>query len=376
MRHVVFLLLALAIGLSVVARAEETEEKSCCNNAACCKAACPASACAKQTACAKEACAANACCTNDAACAKAGGCRSKACAKADCCQANACVASGCCRAGGCAAAEKIEHLQQALAHLEAAGRKSEAQAVHKALVQELLALKVAELHRLQAEVDELRKLADGKRQVKLHLKLMEVPLSEIQAEGIAVPGSRAAMVKYMGLFGDSKPVIAYTTCDHEAVSKFVESLREKKRAKFLAETTLVTVDGRPCTYVVAGAGISMKAARPSIDFQLTGTKVDAQVDVLDDHKVRLSVEPKLGTLEAGKPIPPGLSLLFVDVPDMARVIGDFRLGESVIINGPIHQRTAHGQTQEVQTLLVVTPEVASAGERISTARAASKTPAK
>jgi hypothetical protein len=255
-------------------------------------------------------------------------------------------------------AEKVEHLRQALRLLRAGGLESEAHLV-QALVQELLKQKVAELHRLQAEVDSLRQLAAGNHRVKLHLKLMEVPLDEMQAEGIAVKGGRAAMVKYIGLFGSSKSMIAFTTCDDEAVSTFVESLRKRNRANVLAEPTLLVVGGQPCTYGTAGNATCEAGEEPPNESPREGMKVEAHISLLDDEQLLLTVQPTLSRPSESNRVPPALSLFFVEVPDMGHAACTIEPGKCLIINGPIEERTVDGSQHKVQTLLVVTPEIVS-----------------
>jgi hypothetical protein len=369
MRRISPCLLALVFAFAAVARGEDCPEKACCKQAtACSKAGCPASACAAQGECQTSACATKA------------GCQGSACAAQGECQATACAKSG----GCCAATARIQHLRQALKHLEAAGMEAEARQVSQALAWETIAQKQVELARLHAEIQALRQAAGPPRQVMLHVKLMEVSLSDMQAKGIKLPQSCAgtcpgAELECLDCDGKANKTLAFRVCDHKAAAKFVKSLEQGHHVKVFAEPTLVTVEGRPCTYAAGcpvGKSVAGKDAKCCSDEQMVGTQVDAEVKMLGDRKLRLKIRPRFSVVDLSKTVQvDGVAIPAVKVREM-NTDCELETGQAVVVGGPIQERTAGGKRHEVQLILVVTPEAVHALPPLPTAQAPSQTQAK
>jgi hypothetical protein len=175
MRQLVICSFTLLIGLPAVARCQDAEQvcpyagkcrlqvRICCQKAEKCGQDAK-KCCAEATACQDKAtaceCEAAACQTEQSAC----PCKAAArVADATACQAeSAACEKGHVACAGCSSNEKIKHLEKAAEHLQAAGLESEAEhvlAAAHALCNDLLAQKIAELERLQAEIHALERTA-------------------------------------------------------------------------------------------------------------------------------------------------------------------------------------------------------------------------
>jgi hypothetical protein len=343
----------------------------------------PAKACPKAGACAKsEACAKATACAKSGECAKAGACAKAceaqaACGKAcdaattcksgkSCCQQGDQVAvcgqkSPCCQSEcdiACQPQDKLTHLEKAVKHLEAAGLADEAQRVAEhahQLRRELLAKKLAELSRLQVEIQSLTSETHKPQQVLIKLQVVEVSLTKLRALGLALPDGLSGVVARCGTdVCPAKNKIAFTVCRQDGIVGFVESLRRENIAKVLAEPNLVTVSGRPVSYFCGGEVAA--PGKPGATHEV-GTRVDAVVTMIHDDKVRLEIRPRVSTLDA-KPAPAGkdapTSGLHVHEIDTACEV---EFGQTAVIGGMVQDRIhADASHNAVQTLFLVTLE--------------------
>lgn len=281
----------------------------------------------------------SACCQNDAvACDSA----------APCCKSNATheIADIVCRE--CPADTKLKHLRQAAHHLQAAGLKSEAervQALAEATRRDLLAKKIAELQRIQAEIAKLNHDAAGPQQVLMHVKIVELSRTKLQKLGFSLP--RAGI----------------DLCDPEEANQLVEGLCEQGVLKVLAAPDVVTVDGRECSYRIgaeACSGGTTHCRRPT-------TEVDTLPTLLEDGKIRLEIR-----VHHSEPDTKSLTGVRTRMIDVGR---DFVLGKTAVIGGLVQQREPENACseagEEVETVLFITPEIVKAAPPADVAKPAS-----
>ena len=123
---------------------------------------------------------------------------------------------------------------------------------------------------------------------------------------------------------------------------FLEALKQENLLKVLAEPNLVTVSGRPASYLVGG---QMPYPQPtgfgniSIAFRDFGTQIDFVPIVLGNGSVRLEVRPRVSEIDptlsisvAGTTVP-GFRMREVDTGV------ELKFGQTLAIAGLLQQRT-------------------------------------
>lgn len=246
----------------------------------------------------------------------------------------------------------------------------------------------------------------GSQQVLLHVKVMEVSRSQLKALGVdfaAFSGDSFGASTISGLLTKSNPVASvfrtgasFTTSGAETLQfgivndpsgfvGFLEALKKEDLLKVLAEPNLVTVSGRPASYLVGG---EMPYPQPtgfgniSINFKPFGTQIDFVPIVLGNGGVRLEVRPQVSELD------PTLSIAIngTAVPGFRERMVDtgveMKFGQTLAIAGLLQQRienskrsvpylgdlpyigAAFGRVQtrinEVELLIMVRPELVEA----------------
>ncbi|MEX0977561.1 MAG: pilus assembly protein N-terminal domain-containing protein [Pirellulales bacterium] len=246
----------------------------------------------------------------------------------------------------------------------------------------------------------------GTQQVLLHVRVMEVSRTNLKALGFDFAnfsggnftGSTAA-----GLISKANPVASVfrtgasltssgaETLQFGIVSNpsgfvgFLEALKRENLLKVLAEPNLVTVSGRPASYLVGG---EMPYPQPtgfgniSINFKPFGTQVDFVPIVLGNGSVRLEVRPQVSELDPTLSI----SIAGTSVPGFRERMVDtgveMKFGQTLAIAGLLQQRVENekrgipylmdvpylgalfGRIQsrinEVELLILVRPELVEA----------------
>lgn len=207
-------------------------------------------------------------------------------------------------------------------------------------------------------------IVGGSQQVLLHVKVMEVSRTNLKALGFDwmnfsgggdFVGSAAS-----GIITKANPTTslfrtgaAMTTAGRETLQfgvvsdpagfvGFIEALKQEDMLKVLAEPNLVTVSGRPASYLVGG---QMPYPQPTgfgniaINFRDFGTQIDFVPIVLGDGGVRLEVRPRVSEIDptlsitiAGTSVP-GFRLREVDTGV------ELKFGQTLAIAGLLQQRT-------------------------------------
>ena len=280
---------------------------------------------------------------------------------------------------------KIEHLLKAAEHLEAAGLNDEAQKIRRQAEQEKAAA-AGDIKALQEQIERLRELTTGVPQVLLHLHVLELSRTKLQAGGydlsngtlnrprslldaILEHGDReranAAHPGYNGGAGQSHVLDAKSK---DRLFAVLDALRRDGLAKVLAEPTMVTLSNRPVTFH-SGGEFSMPAFQSNglvnIEWRKYGTLADFQPVVLANGIVRLSCRVEVSELDpagncevAGQTVP-GLRVR------TALTEADVRSGQTLAIDGLVQSRTAKKDDaketcEEVEMLILLTPEIVGA----------------
>jgi pilus assembly protein CpaC len=247
----------------------------------------------------------------------------------------------------------------------------------------------------------------GSQQVLLHVKVMEVSRTNLKALGIDWMGftnsgdfigstaagiiskgtSTASLFRTAGLMTTSnRETLQFGIVDGAGgFTGFLEFLKQENLLKVLAEPNLVTVSGRPASYMVGG---QMPYPMPtgfgniSVGFRDFGTQIDFVPIVLGNGGVRLEVRPRISEIDptlsvniAGTSVPgfrnrevdTGVELKFGQTLAIAGLLQQRTEAEKkgvpylmdVPYIGPLFSRNAN-RINEIELLIMVRPELVEA----------------
>ncbi|MGO8748083.1 MAG: type II and III secretion system protein family protein [Thermoguttaceae bacterium] len=242
----------------------------------------------------------------------------------------------------------------------------------------------------------------GVQTVLLHVKVLEVSRTKLRTAGFDFAqlansgGSIASGIADMagaanGISASATPAPNMTLGTNPTMAfrvvgaggsffGFLNFLRQNNLVKVLAEPTLTTASGRPAYFVVGGElpyAVSQGLGAVSYEWKRYGTKVDFVPIVLGNGRLRLEVRPSISEIDDSRVTaagaPPALTLREVD----AGV--EMRAGETLSIAGLVQTqveasnrgvpiisdipylgalfRTVSDQKNEIETLILVTPEL-------------------
>jgi len=216
---------------------------------------------------------------------------------------------------------RVEHLHQAAEHLEAAGLKDESQRIRLRATllqhQHRLEQKLKEAHKLQAEIRELYELTKVGRQVQVDLKVIEVDLDKLEAEGISLSDlsrkehpthavsstdstAESWLVQIAGTTSETtdKPPTAKLLDEHGNLTQTSRRLQDTGVVKVIAAPTLITTPGRPANLLSGGEfPIPVpQAGEIQIEWREFGTRVETVTNVLLDGRIRVELQ-----LESAEP---------------------------------------------------------------------------
>lgn len=237
----------------------------------------------------------------------------------------------------------------------------------------------------------------GVQTILLHTKVMEVSRTKMRQVGFDwahLSGSSFIQQSVSGLLSSATGglVPTATGVGGQAVSfgvvdgssaffGFVQALEERNLAKLLAEPTIVTVSGRPASFLSGGefpilipAGLGALA----VEYRQFGTRVDFVPIVLGNGRVRLEVRPSVSDIDTSRSITvsgvsvPGLRTRYVDTAV------EMKAGQTLALAGLIQNRIqakhrglpwlsnlpwlgaafrrVEEENNEIELLIMVTPE--------------------
>jgi pilus assembly protein CpaC len=206
-------------------------------------------------------------------------------------------------------------------------------------------------------------MVGGSQQVLLHVKVMEVSRTNLKNLGFDfanfagesfIASSPAGLINKASASGALfRTPGTLTTSGAETLQfgiindpngfvGFIEALKQEDLLKVLAEPNLVTVSGRPASYLVGG---QIPYPQPtgfgniSINFKPFGTQIDFVPIVLGNGGVRLEVRPQVTELDRTI----GVSISGTTVPGFRERMVDtgveLKFGQTLAIAGLLQQRT-------------------------------------
>lgn len=243
----------------------------------------------------------------------------------------------------------------------------------------------------------------GVQQVILKVKVMEVSRTKLRklAMDFAVIGhdgffasSVSDIIQSVSRNVDSGAVtvvpgektIDFGVVGHDATFfGFLDALEQNNASKVLADPTLVTLSGRPASFLVGGqlpVLVPSGLGQTTIEYKDFGTQVDFVPIVLGNGRIRLEVRPRLSEIDDSRSVTvngftvPALKVRQVDTGV------EMNAGQTLALAGLIQERTesqkrglpyvmdlpiigapfrkVQEQVNEIENLVLVTPDFADA----------------
>ena len=253
--------------------------------------------------------------------------------------------------------EKIAHLATAIEHLQAAGMGALAARVtaqlrleQRALHQDKLARKIAELQDLQQEVDRLRKLAGSPAQVHIGVRMIEVdrrklPLTEQDQRLPVAPPF------------DGIENLA-------ALNARIKDLLQQRVIKVLAEPELIAASGMAATFVsggefpipipAPGGTIPASAEDATVQMKPYGVLVEALPRTLGGDRLSVEISIEVSNLDTSRKV----TIAGQSVPGLtARRINtrvDLEAGRPCVLGG----MKTHGPDGEQELVVILVADAA------------------
>jgi pilus assembly protein CpaC len=242
----------------------------------------------------------------------------------------------------------------------------------------------------------------GVQQVLLKVKVMEVSRTKLRRLGVDWSafggGGSFAVNSISGLItkfdsaaktaNSSGSTFAFGIVDHNArFFAFLDALQQNQVAKILAEPNITAVSGRPAQFNVGGEipiVVPQSLGTASIEYKKFGTQVDFLPIVLGNGNIRLEVRPRISEIDDTRSVViqnftiPALTVREVDTAV------EMKAGQTFALAGLVQERTEsqmrglpyisdvpiigvpfrkmEDQVNEVELLILVTPEFADAIE--------------
>jgi pilus assembly protein CpaC len=250
------------------------------------------------------------------------------------------------------------------------------------------------------DVDGIRQLAEeyypkvinhltvaGVQQVLLHVKVYEVSRTKLRQLGFDFSqvsgGAFVTSAISDGISGLSPPTLTFSAVN--SASSFLGvlgALRQNDLAKILSEPTLVTQSGRPAYFNVGGEipyAVSQGLGAVSVEWKNYGTRLDFVPFVLGNGRIRLEVRPSVSEVDNTRSTVSGVPAIKIREQDTGVEID---AGQTLAIGGLVQTRIeaqnrglpfvsdvpyigalfrrVKEESNEIETLILVTPEIVEA----------------
>ncbi len=254
------------------------------------------------------------------------------------------------------AISKLDHLLQAAAHLEKAGRTDWAAEIYAQIAaeadvdrQRLADAKLEQIRQLEADIARLRTTSAAGDQIVVQLKVIELALQKLHASGLTLVSIRNLL--------DSKSSAAVLD-EGGQISAFMELLCREGLVQVVAEPKLVTVNGRPATLQVGTVGVDgprddqHRSGQGAVS--LAGLRFDCTPKITDSGKLSLALYLRrqmpvtAAETGAGAGDPPAVGSL-----ELSTQV-ELSSGETLVLAGPRQSQGAEGSNA---TLLLLTATI-------------------
>lgn len=239
----------------------------------------------------------------------------------------------------------------------------------------------------------------GAQQVMLKVKVMEVSRTKLRKLGVdfGVFGPNGFFVSSAAdiisssssttaqALGGAETVTFGVIDDGSTFLGFLDALQQKNVSKILADPTLVTVSGRPASFLVGGELpilVPSGLGQTTIEYKKFGTQIDFVPIVLGNGRIRLEVRPEVSEIDDSRSVT--VNSFVVPALKVRRVDTGVEMGagQTLALAGLIQERieSSHRglpvvsdipvlgipfrkvqeQVNEIENLILVTPEFAEA----------------
>ena len=177
-----------------------------------------------------------------------------------------------------------------------------------------------------------------------HQVMLKVQIAELKRSAVRRFGARFNMelgdLFFNSLVGGAGSFLASQTFNDASFQLFVEALSQNGNAKILAEPKLVTLSGRPATFLSGGefavptvVGVGGVQA-VSTTFKGFGTSISFTPTVLDKDRIRLQVAPTFSTINQANSVQ---GIFGLDTRSTSTTV-DLREGQTLALAGLIQEQ--------------------------------------
>jgi hypothetical protein len=193
---------------------------------------------------------------------------------------------------------RLQHLQKAADHLEAAGHTDEAQHLREraADLQRHARQRLEELRehkrKIDEEIHELQKTTGLPEQVMIRVTMLEVDEQKLRQLGITFETPDGSSWELAGTHDEPQ----FQLLSGARAAAQLHALRKSGAAKVLAEPTVVTTLGRPASLRSGGSfamGIPQPDGTARLHWEDLGVHLEAMPQILDDGRLRLDISSEL-----------------------------------------------------------------------------------
>jgi len=185
----------------------------------------------------------------------------------------------------------------------------------------LLATKLAELDRLQAEVQQLRLETQTVQSIYVSVEVLEVSLTKLRQLGMDFAPPLQGIVP-------------------RGFDDLLTSLRQNNVCKTLASPALVTISGRPASFFTGNkfAIPPPEGSDKPIDYVEAGIGLDVTAEAVGANRVRVSVKPRISSASVPMPTGEGQPTLPRLLVWQCATACEMEFGETFIAPGEVEER--------------------------------------
>jgi Flp pilus assembly secretin CpaC len=227
-------------------------------------------------------------------------------------------------------------------------------------------LKVADLldqiRSLRAEIAQLHTGTAAETTVTVHVKIMELQSSKMRrlgfdfqtADGLSLERLAGKTLVQLGEFNG-----------------LIQALQQQCLVKMLAESTLITVSGRPATFQSGGefpVVVPQSQGNQAVEYRQFGTRLDCLAEILDSGRIRLELRSSVSELDSSRSVMiqatsvPGLHTRSIDTAV------EMKAGETLVLSGLRQARPGDtADSAEIEEIALLVSVTADLGEPVKQA---------
>lgn len=235
---------------------------------------------------------------------------------------------GCAPQDAHAAGERLEHILEAVRHLEAAGLDEDAQRVRSHADGDVRAV-IEQLKAAMTELASVREPSGDRSQVIIDLQMVEVNLTKLRDFGC-------------GLICETKVI------EGDGFKDFVASIVKNGVGKVLCNPTLATVSGRRArVHIGSTVPVSFSPADDGpIDQKDIGSETSVLPVVLEDGKLRLEISSRFTEIDESRAVRAGNQVVPGFRVREACSSAEMKSGQTWVISGLVQKRAVKSECSQ------------------------------